>query len=67
MPLNFTNAINDEILAATFSTLEFSNQKNAVRGEVVGLGSSDLVISMMPKHYYPCVEGVKISYETFPR
>ena len=64
MPLNFAAAMKNELLAATMSTLEFTNQKNAVRGEVVGLGSSDLVISMMPKHYYPCVEGVKISYET---
>lgn len=38
--LNLQTATDEQIKAATFVTLEFINQKNAVRGEVIGLGLS---------------------------
>jgi hypothetical protein len=39
-PLNLTTAPEGELLAATFATLTFTDQKNGVRGEVIGLGLS---------------------------
>jgi hypothetical protein len=38
--IDFYTASEAEILSATFCTLEFTDQKNAVRGEVIGLGRS---------------------------
>lgn len=38
--LNFTTASEATLMAATFGTLEFTNQKNGVRGEIIGLGRS---------------------------
>jgi hypothetical protein len=38
--LNLSTATDAELLSATFSTLEFTTQKNGVRGEVIGLGRS---------------------------
>lgn len=38
--LNTSTATMSQILAATFVTLEFTTQKNAVRGEVIGLSRS---------------------------
>jgi hypothetical protein len=38
--LDFATAPPAQLLAATFVTLEFTTQKNGVRGEVVGLGRS---------------------------
>lgn len=38
--LDLHSATDAEILSATFATLEFTNQKNGVRGEVIGLGCS---------------------------
>jgi len=38
--LDLRTASNQDIATATFATLEFTTQKNGVRGEVVGLGRS---------------------------
>ena len=38
--LNLQNATDAQLLTATFGTLEFENQKNAVRGEIIGLAPS---------------------------
>ena len=38
--LDTTTASDDEISSATFATLTFTTQKNGVRGEVIGHGSS---------------------------
>ena len=38
--LNIASATDAELLAATFGSLTFDNQKNAVRGEVIGLSTS---------------------------
>ena len=38
--LNITTSPNETLLQATFCTLEFTTQKNGVRGEVIGLGRS---------------------------
>ena len=38
--LNFATATDAELLAATFGSLTFDNQKNGVRGEVIGLSTS---------------------------
>jgi len=38
--LDFITATDNELLSATFGTLEFTTQKNSVRGEVVGLAPS---------------------------
>ena len=38
--LNLTTATDQALLRATFCTLEFTTQKNGVRGEVIGLGRS---------------------------
>lgn len=43
--LDFITATDNELLSATFGTLEFTTQKNSVRGEVVGLApSGDLLL-----------------------
>ncbi len=38
--LDLSSATTDQILSATFATLEFTTQKNGVRGEVIGLARS---------------------------
>jgi hypothetical protein len=38
--LNKHTSTADQLLAATFVTLEFTTQKNSVRGEIIGLGRS---------------------------
>lgn len=38
--LDFATATDAELLAATFGSLTFDNQKNGVRGEVIGLSTS---------------------------
>ena len=40
LPLHHATAPPDRLLNATFATLEFTTQKNGVRGEVIGLGRS---------------------------
>ena len=40
LPLSTSTATPDQLLTATFVTLEFTTQKNSVRGEVIGLGRS---------------------------
>lgn len=40
LPLSTSTASQDQLLTATFVTLEFTTQKNSVRGEVIGLGRS---------------------------
>jgi hypothetical protein len=40
LPLSTATATPDQLLTATFVTLEFTTQKNSVRGEVIGLGRS---------------------------
>jgi len=40
LALHHATAPSDQLLNATFATLEFSTQKNGVRGEVIGLGRS---------------------------
>jgi hypothetical protein len=40
LPLDSTVATPDQLLGASFLTLEFTTQKNSVRGEVIGLGRS---------------------------
>jgi hypothetical protein len=40
LKLNKATATTDQLLAATFVTLEFTTQKNSVRGEIIGLGRS---------------------------
>ena len=40
LPLSTATASQDQLLTATFVTLEFTTQKNSVRGEVIGLGRS---------------------------
>ena len=40
LPLNSTTTPAPQLLSASFVTLEFTTQKNSVRGEVIGLGRS---------------------------